>query len=152
MAVLIRSAELNDVPLLAQMNDRLVEDQGSQNPFSLRDLEQRFSEWLETGAYQIDVVLEHDQIVGYTVYQQRSDYYYSDQKVVYVRHFYIEREKRGRGLGRAAFQMLVQTRFPKGHAITLDVVATNLTGQSFWSKLGFTPYFIAMKRQDGGQS
>ncbi len=148
MSIYIRNAGLNDVPLLAQMNARLVEDQGSLNPFSMTELEQRFSEWLQTSAYQIDVILEHDQVVGYAVYQQRSDYYYSDQQVVYVRHFYIEREHRRRGLGRAAFQMLMQTRFPEGQAISLDVVATNPAGLTFWSKLGFASYFTAMKKQD----
>jgi GNAT superfamily N-acetyltransferase len=147
MSVLIRSAGLNDVPLLAQMNDRLVEDQGSINPFSLTELEHRFREWLQTGAYQIDVILEHEQIVGYAVYQQRNDYYYSDQQVVYLRQFYIERGHRRRGLGRAAFAALKQTRFPKGQAVTLDVVATNPGGQHFWLQLGFEPYFIAMKMQ-----
>ncbi len=125
MPILIRSAGLNDMPLLAQMNDRLVEDQGSLNPFSLNELEQRFNEWLQTGAWQIDVILEHEQVVGYAVYQQQGDYYYPDQQVVYVRQFYIEREHRGRGLGRVAFHTLMQTRFPKGYAVTLDVVATN---------------------------
>ena len=85
------------------------------------------------------------------MYQQRGDYYYPDQQVVYVRQFYIEREHRRRGLGRAAFHPLMQTRFPKGHAVTLDVVATNPAGQHFWLKLGFAPYFIAMKRQESGQ-
>lgn len=65
-----------------------------------------------------------------------------------MRQFYIEREHRGRGLGRVAFHTLMQTRFPKGQAITLDVVATNPAGQHFWSKLGFALYFTAMKKQD----
>lgn len=69
MPILIRSADWHDVPRLAQMNDRLVEDQGSRNPFSLNELEQRFNEWLQTSAWQIDVILEHEQIVGYAVYR-----------------------------------------------------------------------------------
>lgn len=148
MTVVIQQAKLSDVPLLAQMNDRLVVDQGSLNPFSMAELEQRFNEWLQTGTWQVDVVLEREQVVGYAVYQQREDYYYPDQRVVYVRQFYIEREYRGQGVGRAAFQALRQSRFPKGFPVALDVVATNPAGQHFWSKLGFSPYFVAMKRQD----
>ena len=132
------------------MNDRLVEDQGSQNPFSLTELENRFVDWLQTEEYQIDLIFEQEHIIGYAVYQQRSDYYYPDQQVIYVRHFYIEREYRNQGLGQAAFELLIEARFPKDIAIALDAVATNPIGQNFWIKLGFTPYFIAMKRQTSG--
>ena len=146
MGVVIRQATMSDVPLLAQMNDRLVVDQGSRNPFSMTELEQRFNGWLQAGTWQVDVFLEREQVVGYAVYQQRGDYYYPDQQVVYVRQFYIEREYRGQGLGRAAFHLLRQSRFPEGFPVALDVVSANPAGQQFWSKLGFSPYFTAMKR------
>lgn len=147
MAVVVRQATGRDVPLQAQTNDRLVADQGSLNPFSMAELEQRFAEWLQTGTWQVDVFFEREQVIGYAVYQQRGDYYYPDQKVVYVRQFYIEREYRGQGLGRAAFHALSHHRFPEGCPVALDVVATNPAGQQFWSRLGFSPYFMAMKWQ-----
>lgn len=147
MTILIRRAELNDTGTLAEMNDRLVADQGSQNPFTIHELEARFRDWLQTGSWQVDLILEGQRIVGYAVYQSRADYYYPDQPVVYIRQFYIERTERGRGVGRAAFHALVETRFPKGQALALDVVATNQAGYAFWSTVGFAPYFIAMKKQ-----
>ena len=92
-------------------------------------------------------MLKNEQVVGYTVYQLRGDYYAPEQPVIYVRQYYIEREYRRRGLGRAAFQELVDKNFPEGYdAISLDVVATNPEGQQFWEQLGFVPYFTAMKR------
>ena len=149
MPITIRSADLNDVSVLAKMNSRLVEDQESENTWSLAKYEQRFSEWLQDGTWHIDMILQDGQCVGYAVYQPRSDYYNPDQPVIYVRQYYIERTHRRQGLGRAAFQELIDSRFPTGYqAIALDVVATNPVGQAFWEKLGFAPYFISMKRMD----
>ncbi len=145
MPIKLRTAIPDDLHLLAQMNDRLVEDQGSENPFSVSDLEDRFKAWLKSGEWQIDVFLESNSIAGYAVYKQRSDYYDEDQTVVYLRQFYIERHHRGRGLGTMAFAMLARERFPEGFEMALDVVSTNPRGQSFWSKLGFTPYFTELK-------
>lgn len=147
MSVQIRQANLDDAPLLAKMNDRLVEDQGSENPFSLLELEQRFSEWLQTDEYQIDLFVQDREVLGYAVYQHRRDYYNAQQQVVYIRHFYIERAWRGQGVGSIAFERLTQERFPTKCAVALDVVATNPDGQNFWEKLGFTPYFVAMKKE-----
>ena len=145
MPIELRAAAPDDLSLLAQMNDRLVEDQGSENPFSVSDLEDRFKTWLESEEWQIDVIKESDSIVGYAVYQQRSDYYVEDQTVVYLRQFYIERQHRGRGLGTRAYPQLVADRFPEGLEVSLDVVSTNPRGQSFWSKFGFDAYFTEMK-------
>ena len=145
MPIKLRAAIPDDLFLLAQMNDRLVEDQGSENPFSISDLEDRFKAWLTSDEWKIDVFLESDSIVGYAVYQQRPDYYDQDQTVVYLRQFYIERQHRGRGLGTRAFAQLARERFLEGCEVSLDVVSTNPRGESFWSKLGFVPYFTAMK-------
>jgi GNAT superfamily N-acetyltransferase len=149
MPITIRAADLKDARVLARMNSRLVEDQGTVNTWSLAKYEQRFLDWLQAGTWQVDIILEDGQIIGYAVYQQRGDYYNPEQPVIYVRQYYIERTHRRRGLGRAAFQELIDRRFPTGYdAIELDVVATNPGGQQFWTKLGFAPYFIAMKKQN----
>lgn len=76
----------------------------------------------------------------------QSDVYDPDQQVVYVRQFYIEREHRRRGLGTTAFAALQAARFPAAQTISLDVLATNPSGQRFWERLGFEPYFVSMKR------
>ena len=147
MSITIRGADLNDVPLLGKMNSRLVDDQGTDNTWPLSKYEERFREWLQKGPWQVDVILEKGQIAGYAIYQLRADYFYPEQPVIFVRQFYIEREHRRRGLGRAAFQDLIDKRFPEGYdAIALDVMAANTGGQQFWTKLGFATYFVAMKR------
>ena len=144
MTVAIRKADPADVALLAQMNHRLVTDQGSVSTYSLQKFAQRFEEWLRTGEWQVDVVVEKEQIVGYAVYQERRDYYCEDKKVTYLRQFYIDRQYRGKGVGREALMTLVRTRFPKDMEVAVDVVASNPGGREYWSKMGFSPYFTQM--------
>ena len=69
--------------------------------------------------------------VGYSVYQRRQDHFDNAQGVIFIRHFYIEREPRRRGLGRSAFNLLVETRFPRHSGLTLDVLPTNPDAAKF---------------------
>ena len=148
MLFTVRAAQLSDLSQLAKMNSRLVDDQGSENPFSLKEYEDRFREWLDTNIWTVDVFLHDGQVIGYSVYQERADYYDPNEAVIYIRQYYIERAHRRLGLGKAAFQILIDTRFPKGiQSIALDVMATNSAGQNFWKKMGFNEYFISMKKE-----
>ena len=94
--LLLRRAGEAEVALLALMNKRLVEDQGSRNPFRLAEFEERFREWLEGGNWQIDLFDHSESTVGYAVHRVQADYYLPEQEVVYLRQFYIESEYRGR--------------------------------------------------------
>ena len=148
MLITVRAAQLSDLPQLAKMNSCLVDDQGSENPFSLKEYEDRFREWLDTNIWTVDVFLHDGQVMGYSVYQERTDYYDPKEAVIYIRQYYIERSHRRLGMGKAAFQILIDTRFPKHvQSIALDVMATNSAGQNFWKKMGFNEYFISMKRE-----
>ena len=148
MSITVRIAQLSDLPQLAKMNSCLVDDQGSENPFSLKEYEDRFREWLDTNIWTVDVFLHDGQVVGYSVYQERTDYYDPNEAVIYIRQYYIKRSHRRLGLGKAAFQILIDTRFPKDvQSIALDVMATNSAGQNFWRKLGFNDYFFSMKKE-----
>ena len=147
MLITVRAAQLSDLSQLAKMNSCLVDDQGSENPFSLKEYEDRFREWLDTSIWTVDVFLHDGQMIGYSVYQERTDYYDPNEAVIYIRQYYIERSHRRLGLGKAAFQILTDTRFPKHvQSIVLDVMATNSAGQNFWRKMGFNDYFISMKK------
>lgn len=41
MLITVRAAQLSDLSQLARMNSCLVDDQGSENPFSLKEYEDR---------------------------------------------------------------------------------------------------------------
>jgi GNAT superfamily N-acetyltransferase len=146
MALHIRRAIESDLPLLAQMNKRLIDDQGSRNPMSLAQLQDRLSQWMK-GEWTIEF-LEDDVIVGYIVYLIRHDEFFPDKTEVYIRQFFIERDQRGQRRGSAAFKLLRETRFPAGSRLTLDVLATNPKGYNFWTRVGFQPYYTVMDMQN----
>jgi ribosomal protein S18 acetylase RimI-like enzyme len=135
------------------MNRRLIDDEGSRNPMSVDQLAERFRSWLD-GTWQVDLLIEPiaepaqptaETIVGYAVYQLRHDEYRLEATEVYVRQFYIERERRGRGLGSEGYRRLARERFPADGTITLEVLETNPDGRRFWEKLGFAPYCTTLK-------
>ena len=146
MSLLIRSANEADLPLLAQMNKRLIEDEGSRNPMSLNELAERMRAWL-LGDWQVKLFATDTGIAGYAVYQTRRDEYFPDQTIVYLRQFYIEREMRGQGLGTMAFRALATEDFPPGCRVVIDVLASNPRGDDFWRHVGFQPYCTTMHLQ-----
>ena len=144
MELTIRRAEQTDLPLLAQMNKHLIEDEGSANPMTVGELERRMRGWLE-GAYKVDLFgLDgaEDEVMGYAVYQPRGETSKA-QEVICLRQFFIERRYRRRGLGRRAFERLREKRFA-GARVTLEVLTANPAGLSFWEALGFREYAVTM--------
>jgi GNAT superfamily N-acetyltransferase len=142
----IVSAEESDLPPLARMNKRLIQDEGSRNPMSIGELEARMRGWLR-GDWAITLFMEDSRIVGYAVHQERQDDYDASRTLIYLRQFYVEPDRRGRGLGRAAFEHLRRTHFPDGAEVVLEVLASNPEGQRFWSSLGFEAYALSMRRK-----
>ena len=139
----ITKASITDLPTLAQMNQHLVEDQGSRNPFSIGEFEERLREWLNGTEWQINLFRDSKQILGYSVHRLQQDYYFPGEEIVYLRQFYIERLLRDRGTGRLAFETLRKACFGD-RKVFLDVLETNPGGRRFWQKLGFNPYLTSM--------
>lgn len=141
---MFREATEADVPLLARMNRRLIEDEGSPNPMSLEQLQSRMEGWLRDG-WQVLLFDAEAGCVGYTLFQQRRDDYLPEKPVIYVRHFFIESEHRGSGLGSRIFSLLKEQRFPRPCTVVLEVLATNPRGLHFWESQGFQPYCTTLK-------
>jgi GNAT superfamily N-acetyltransferase len=144
MSLSLRPATRADLPRLATMNKQLIEDEGSPNPMTIADLQERMAGWLNE-RYHIEMILDDNAIVGYAIYAIRKDAHFSDRQVVFVRQFYLEREHRRQGIGKRAFKLLADTRFPINCTISLDVLAANPNGQRFWERLGFQPYYVNLK-------
>lgn len=140
----IRGATAMDLPVLSAMNKRLIEDEGSRNPMSVEQLQTRMADWLGAG-WEVVMLESAGQIAGYAVYQVRKDEYYPERDAVYLRQFYIERGFRGRGLGAEAFWRLTRDRFPGECEVLIDVLSGNPRGHRFWERLGFQPYYTAMR-------
>jgi GNAT superfamily N-acetyltransferase len=121
------------------MNAELIQDEGHSNPMSAAQLEDRMRSWLST-EYNA-VLFDYDgAVVAYALYRD------NEGRGVYLRQFFVAREWRRRGVGRAAFSLLVNEVVP-GARVSLDVLVGNARGIQFWRAVGFTDYALAMERR-----
>ena len=82
----IQKCTMKDVPKLAQLNKQLIDDEKSDNPMNINELESRMKEFLETD-YSAYFFIEDSQIIGYALIRNTSD-------SIYLRQFLIDRNYR----------------------------------------------------------
>lgn len=94
-----RHATPEDGPLLAELNHQLIHDEGHGNPMTVPELEARMRGWLATGAYEGVVFEAESGVVAYALYRRRHE------GGIYLRHFFVVRERRRCGVGREAIKI-----------------------------------------------
>ena len=136
-----------NVTELATLNKRLVVDQGSRNPYTASEYEDRFRDWLRDDEWNVDIFADSEGVtLGYAVHTVQQD------TITPIKRSYIcvsstsTVPMRRRGIGTAAYELLAKERFGD-REVAVDVLATNPDGQKFWGHLGFTPYFTSMKKR-----
>lgn len=134
----LQKCSIQDAGKLALFNKQLIEDEKSDNPMDLMDLERRMKEFLET-EYDAYFFIENSQIIGYALIRNTSN-------PVYLRQFFIDRDHRKRQYGTQAFHMLLEYLGIK--EIDLDVLPWNKRGLAFWKQCGFSETCIAMKYKE----
>jgi len=142
----LRPATLDDVTILAEMNQQLVLDEGSRNPMALEQLKERMYRWL-TGDRDAVIVERRDETIGYMLFWRVADEYYPYKDSIYIRQFFIQPSFRRRGIGQIAFELIVSDVFDENVALSLDVLESNPEGKAFWSKMGFEVYHTTMRRE-----
>lgn len=137
-----RFAQSVDLPRLAELNAQLICDEGHANPMNLAQLEARMASWLE-GAYRAVVFEEADQIVAYALFRNADDGWESGRQGVYLRQFFVVRERRRRGLGREALALLRHELWGTNCRITLETLIHNHPARAFWRSLQFREYCVS---------
>ena len=112
-----RPANLGDCALLAELNHRLIRDEGHRNPMTIPQLEQRMRDWL-SGEYRAVIYEEADEVVAYALFREQP-------QEIYLRQLFVVRDKRRRGIGRKAVEILRSKVWPKNKRLTVDVLVTN---------------------------
>jgi ribosomal protein S18 acetylase RimI-like enzyme len=135
----IVKAKLADSQNIAEMNFRLIRDEGHRNPMNQAQLTRRMKGWLK-GDYRACLFQEQGKIIGYCLYRH-------DEGFAYIRHFFIERAYRKQGQGRKAFKLLLKDVWKGTGFLRLDVLLGNKTGIKFWKKVGFKEYSLTMERK-----
>jgi len=129
MTITIREATEAHGDHLFKMNHHLMEDEKYDRTPSDGDLKKRWREFLSLERFGVYLFEENDVIVGYAIV-------HLDESPPYLRHFFISRDHRRKGLGTLCFKTLLG--YLKTDSIDLDVMSWNERGYEFWKSLGFT--------------
>ena len=134
-----RFATQDDIPVLAEMNERLARGENHRDRLTIASLQSRMTKWLAEGKRA--VVFEVDGTgVGYALFSKTPEH-------IYLKHFFIETQHRRQGAGRTAMQWLMTNVWGSKTRIRLDVLVGNERGIAFWKSLGFEDYCITMERE-----
>lgn len=134
----LRTATLADIDTLAELNHQLIADEGADNPMAVQQLAERMTEWLE-GRYRATLFEEGGAPVAYALYRD-------DGESIYLRQFFVTRDRRRGGVGRAAIGRLVDEVFPPGKRVVVEVLSKNTRAMTFWHAMGFVDYFMTLER------
>ncbi len=141
----IRSLEDSDVDQIAQMNKELIEDEGHTNPMNLAELKERLHHFVSRDGWTVDVFTSNLMIIGYATYRLEANISKINDTTIHIRQFYIARSQRGKGMGRRAYRLLIESQRQAPKRILIEVLESNPGGKAFWSRIGFTPYAMSME-------
>jgi GNAT superfamily N-acetyltransferase len=136
MNITWRYAGQGDSDMLGHWNHQLIADEGHRNPMNERELAARMQGWM--AAEYKAVIFSSGEPVGYALFKV-------DTGSIFLRQFFIAREKRRSGLGRLSFQALRNQIWPKNVRLTVDVLCSNKGGMAFWRAVGYQDYSLTLE-------
>jgi ribosomal protein S18 acetylase RimI-like enzyme len=124
-----------DLDLLARWNHELIRDEGHRNTMTAAELATRMRGWLMAD-YRA-VIFRDAEPVAYSVFRYDVG--------VNIRQFFVRRDRRREGIGRAAFELLRRQVWPEGMRLTVDALCANSAALAFWRSLGFRDYCLTLE-------
>ena len=87
---------------------------------------------------------EKEGVVAYALYcvGERAE----GDRFIFLRHFFVQRVQRRKGVGREAMRLLLSDVFPQNARVLLDVLYDNQGARDFWKKLGFKEHCLTLER------
>ena len=140
--MLIKKCSLSDVEELAQLNKQLIEDEKSDNTMNIEELKARMHGFLEND-YAAYFFMEENKIIGYALVRHTSN-------PMYLRQFYIDRNFRRQGKGRATLKVLLKEL--KTDKIDIEVLSWNESAIKFWESCGFIERSRYMRLENSGSA
>lgn len=131
-----REASDSDLGLLAEWNHQLIRDEGHRNSMTVDQLALRLKKWLQN-EYQA-VLFSAEEPVCYALFRK-------EEGLVYLRQFFVRRDRRRAGIGHAAFAILRGQIWPSDVRLTVDVLCQNQAGIAFWRSLGYRDYCLTLE-------
>ncbi len=142
LALKHRAATADDVPILARMNQQLIEDERHRNPMNLAELETRMRSMLDAD-YTATLFELDSRLVAYALWREEPDW-------VYLRQFFVARGFRRRGIGAQAIRVLVEQVWPEEKRVRVNVLTGNQPALEFWRAVGFVDYLITLEMDRSG--
>ena len=137
---MVRAATQHDLPFATRMVGQLWEAHAFDD-YDEAMLAERSAEIMQQ--CECYVIEHEDTPLAFASLQEQGDY-------KLIRHFSVERDQRGQGLGRAAFEALEAHAFP-GRKSRL-YASTELAGpKAFWEKMGYSVFAYTMEREGKGE-
>lgn len=130
-----------EAPLLAELNFQLFEDEAHPYPMTLSALTERMRRWI-AGEYQVLLFRRGERVAGYAAWRM-------EDRGAYLRHFFICRDQRREGLGRASMALLCRDVFPQDQPVQIEASVWNKNAIAFWHALGFQDFGLSMELKAG---
>jgi GNAT superfamily N-acetyltransferase len=137
MVLLLRRATVSDLELLGSLNQQLIEDEGHRSALSLSQLRERMRGWI-TVEYTAMLFEYKGEVVGYALYRDEPG-------LIYLRQFFVRRDRRRKSMGRRAFALLRKQIWPASKRITVEVLILNEAAVAFWKAVGFKEYALTLE-------
>jgi GNAT superfamily N-acetyltransferase len=140
MPLSFRLATVADIDELAELNARLIEDEGHRNPLTPAELKHRMREWVES-TYSAVLFNRDASTAAYALYCEGDQF---GERFIFLRQFFVKPEFRRQGIGRAAIRILYDEIWPPNSRVALDVLCHNSAGRAFWEAMGFREYSMTV--------
>ena len=137
----IDRADIAEAELLADLNLQLMVDEEHPYPLERPIVVARMRRWIE-GEYHVLLFRRGVRIAGYAAWRL-------EDRGAYLRHFFICRDQRRQGWGRAAIQLLRREVFPKDLPVQIEAAIGNKAGIAFWRAIGFEEFGVSMELKAG---
>jgi GNAT superfamily N-acetyltransferase len=131
-----RFASADDCELLGAWNKQLIDDEGHDNPMSVRELADRMRGWL-AGEYHAVIFEQNAVPVAYALFRDAPEW-------IHLRQFFVVRDRRRRGIGASALALLQEDVFSPGRRIFVEAMERNRAGLSFWRNVGFVDRYVGL--------
>ncbi len=130
-------ATSEDHTLLAELNHRLIRDEGHRNAMTVPELQQRMKNWL-VSEYAAVIFEDDGKVVAYALYREEPD-------EIYLRQFFVLKSHRRRGIGKHAVELLRSRIWPATKRLTVDVLVKNEAAIAFWRAVGYKDYSLGLE-------
>jgi ribosomal protein S18 acetylase RimI-like enzyme len=108
---------------------------------TLAALTERMRRWI-AGEYEVLLFRRGERVAGYAAWRM-------EDRGAYLRHFFICRDQRREGLGRAAMALLCRDVFPQDQPVQIEASVWNKSAIAFWRALGFQDFGLSMELRAG---